>query len=259
MAFKKAVKAGEAKKYGATPLLDGGVYDARILSIVDLGMQPGSPQYPEPKPKLEFRFELLDEFMVGEDGSVDETAPRVFNYEVTYNEDGYMDEKANIYKLIAAIPAGFELELADMVGLPVTVMIQKYILKSGKNAGKEANKVTSVLPMKAKSIAIAGPLINKPLFFDLGEPDLAVWAKLYKGNPYAHQDRIMASTSFAGSLLQKMLGIEPTPPDDDSDQDNDDGFPENDADQDAQPPVDTTPEPALADSDDSGVDDDSPY
>ena len=252
MAFKKAVKAGESKKYGATPLLDAGTYDARILSIVDLGMQPGSPQYPEPKPKLEFRFELLDEFMVSEDGSVDESAPRVFNYEVTYNEDGYMDEKANIYKLISAIPSGFELELSDMVGLPVTVMIQKYIKKSGKNAGKEDNKVTSVLPMKAKNIATAGPLINKPFFFDLGEPDLAVWGKLFKGNPYAHQDRIMASASFAGSLLQKMLGIEPTPPDDDSDQDGDDGFPANDADQDA--PVDTTPEPEV-----ETADDDSPY
>lgn len=254
MAFKKAVKAGESKKYGVTPLLDPGAYDARILSIVDLGMQPGSPQYPEPKPKLEFRFELLDEFMVGEDGTVDETAPRVFNYEVTYNEDGYMDEKANIYKIIAALPNGFELELSEMVGLPVAVMIQKYKKVSGKNAGKEDNKITSVLPMKAKDVANAGPLINKPLFFDLGEPDLAVWGKLYKGNPYAHQDRIMASSSFAGSLLQKMLGIEPEVPADGSDQDNDDGFPANDADQDA--PVDTTPE--VEETADAG-DDDSPY
>lgn len=258
MAFKKAVKAGESKKYGVTPLLDAGTYDARILSIVDLGMQPGSPTYPEPKPKLEFRFELLDEFMVKEDGTIDEEAPRVFNYEVTYNEDGYMDEKANIYKLISAIPNGFELELSEMVGLPVTVMIQKYKKASGKNAGKEDNKVTAVLPMKAKDVAKAGPLINKPLFFDLGEPDLAVWGKLYKGNQYAHQDRIMASSSFAGSLLQKMLGIEPDAPADDSDQDNNDGFPDNDADQDAQDPVDTTPEPeaeAIGDE----VDDDSPY
>lgn len=254
MAFKKAVKAGESKKYGVTPLLDPGAYDARILSIVDLGMQPGSPSYPEPKPKLEFRFELLDEFMVSEDGTVDESAPRVFNYEVTYNEDGYMDEKANIYKIISALPNGFELELSEMVGLPVAVMIQKYKKVSGKNAGKEDNKITAVLPMKAKDVATAGPLVNKPMFFDLGEPDLAVWGKLYKGNQYAHQDRIMASSSFAGSLLQKMLGIEPTVPNDDSDQDNNDGFPENDADQDA--PVDTTPE--VEETADAG-DDDSPY
>lgn len=255
MAFKKAVKAGEAKKYGATPLLDAGTYDARILSIVDLGMQPGSPQYPEHKPKLEFRFELLDEFMVSEDGSIDESAPRVFNYEVTYNEDGYMDEKANIYKLIAAIPGGFELDLAEMVGLPVTVMIQKYVKKSGKNAGKEDNKITSVLPMKAKNIAVAGPLINKPLFFDLGEPDLAVWGKLYKGNIYAHQDRIMASSSFNGSALQKLLGIAATPVE--GGDDEGDGFPDDDSDQDGPAvQVDTTPEPVL---ETAGEDEDSPY
>ena len=104
MAFKKAVKAGEKKKYGNTPLLDAGTYDARVLSIVDLGMQPGSPQYPEPKLKLEFRFELLDEFMVSEDGSVDEKAPRVFSFEVTYNEDGRVIERIWLVRLLIVQP-----------------------------------------------------------------------------------------------------------------------------------------------------------
>lgn len=252
MAFKKAVKAGEKKKYGATPLLDAGTYDARILSIVDLGLQPGSPQYPEHKPKLEFRFELQDEYMVGEDGTVDETAPRVFNYEVTYNEDGYMDEKANIYKVISAIPNGFELELSEMVGAAVTVMIQKYIKKSGKNAGKEDNKITSVLPMKAKSIALATPLVNTPLFFDLGEPDLAVWNKLYKGNAYAQQDRIIASGSFEGSALQKLLGIVPAI-DPDAD---DDGFPDDNYE---QADVDVPVREAVVEPEEELETEDSPY
>ena len=69
MAFAKPVKAGDKVKSTA-PLLDEGVYPARILSIVDLGMQPGSPQYPEEKLKLEFRFELLDEFNFFSPGSV---------------------------------------------------------------------------------------------------------------------------------------------------------------------------------------------
>lgn len=59
-----------------------------------------------------------------------------------------MDEKANIYKLISAIPDGFTLDLNEMIGAPVTVMIQKYKKQSGKNAGKEDNKITSVLPVK---------------------------------------------------------------------------------------------------------------
>ena len=246
MAFKKAVKAGEKKKYGNTPLLDAGTYDARVLSIVDLGMQPGSPQYPEPKLKLEFRFELLDEFMVSEDGSVDEKAPRVFSFEVTYNEDGYMDEKANIYKLISAIPDGFTLDLNEMIGAPVTVMIQKYKKQSGKNAGKEDNKITSVLPMKAKNISVAGPLVNTPFFFDLGEPDLAVWKKLFKGNQYAHQDRIMASPSFQGSKLQKLLGIEA--PEHEEEEEVDDGFEEVDVDADVPDMSDDTQEHVPVDA-----------
>lgn len=207
MAFNKPVKAGE-KKNTTAPLLDAGVYPARILSIVDLGMQPGSPQFPEPKLKLEFRFELLDEFMLDEEGNVLKDKPRVFSYEVTYNEDGYMNEKANIYKLIAAIPNGFEKELSEFIGQPVTVMIQKYVKKSGKNAGKEDNKVASVLTMKAKDIDSAPALVNKPLFFDMGNPDLETWNRLYSGNPYAQRDRIMASTSFQGSKIQALLGGE---------------------------------------------------
>lgn len=209
MAFDKPTKAGDKVK-GNAPLLDAGVYPARILSIVDLGMQPGSPQFPEPKLKLEFRFELLDEFMLDEEGKVLLDKPRVFSYEVTYNSDGYMNEKANIYKLISAIPNGFEMSLKDMIGQPVNVMLQKYVKKSGKNAGKEDNKIASVLTMKAKDIPDAPALVNSPVFFDMNDPDLETWNKLYSGNPYAQRDRILASTSFNGSKIQAMLGIEGT-------------------------------------------------
>lgn len=209
MAFKQAVKAEDVSKKGTAPVLDAGVYPARILSIVDLATQPGSPQYPDPKRKLEFRMECLDEFMVDEAGEPIPDKPRTFNYEVSYNEDGYMHEKSSIYKLLAAIPNGFKLSLADMLGAPVSLMLTKYTKKSGKNAGKDDNKIVSVLPMKAKDIPGAAPLVGKPLFFDFSEPDLEVFGKLFKGNPYAAQDRIKASTDFAGSLLAQLLGEAP--------------------------------------------------
>ena len=209
MAFKKPVQAGDKVKTTA-PLLDAGVYNARILSIVDLGIQPGSPQFPEEKLKLEFRFELCDEFMCDEAGELLKDKPRVFSYEVTYNEDGFMSEKSSIYKLISAIPNGFEFDLDELIGKPVDVMIQKYVKKSGKNAGKEDNKIASILTMKAKDAAQAPQLVNTPLFFDMSEPTLEVWNKLYSGNPYAQRDRIMASKSFNGSKIQALLGMEAT-------------------------------------------------
>lgn len=209
MAFKQAVKAEDVTKKGNAPVLDAGVYPARILSIIDLATQPGSPQYPDPKLKLEFRMECLDEFMVDDAGEPIADKPRTFNYEVSYNADGYMHEKSSIYKLLAAIPNGFTLSLCDMVGAPVSLMLTKYVKKSGKNAGKDDNKIASVLPMKAKDIPNAAPLVGKPLFFDFSEPDLEVFNKLFKGNQYAAQDRIKASTDFPGSLLAKLLGEAP--------------------------------------------------
>jgi hypothetical protein len=235
MAFAKPVKAGDKVKSTA-PLLDEGVYPARILSIVDLGMQPGSPQYPEEKLKLEFRFELLDEFMLDEEGKVLTDKPRVFSYEVTYNADGYMNEKANIYKLISAIPEGFTMSLSEMIGTPVNVMISKYIKKSGKNAGKEDNKVVSVLTMKAKEVAAAPALINTPLFFDMAEPTMEAWNKLYSGNKYAQRDRIMASSSFQGSLIQKMLGATPEEVSDSNEDDAPNELVDEDVDLDADVP-----------------------
>jgi hypothetical protein len=214
MAFKQAVKAEDVSKKGTAPVLDAGVYPARILSIVDLATQPGSPQYPDPKRKLEFRMECLDEFMVDDAGEPIADKPRTFNYEVSYNEDGYMHEKSSIYKLLAAIPNGFTLSLADMLGAPVSLMLTKYVKKSGKNAGKDDNKIVSVLPMKAKDIPNAAPLVGKPLFFDFSEPDVETFNKLFKGNQYAAQDRIKASTDYPGSLLAQLLGEAPANDDD---------------------------------------------
>lgn len=260
MAFKQAVKAEDVSKKGNAPVLDAGVYPARILSIVDLATQPGSPQYPDPKLKLEFRMECLDEFMKDDEGNDILDKPRVFSYEVSYNADGYMHEKSSVYKLLAAIPEGFTLSLKDMVGAPVSLMLTKYTKKSGKNAGKEDNKIASVLPMKAKDIPNAAKLIGTPLFFDFSEPDLEVFNKLFKGNPYAAQERIKASTDYPGSLLAKLLGDETAaaPADDapaaDDAQYNDDEFEQAQSTM-GEGPVDDA-EPA---DDEPAADDDAPY
>ena len=89
------------------------------------------------------------------------------------------------------------------------------------------------------------PLVNTPFFFDLGEPDLAVWKKLFKGNQYAHQDRIMASPSFQGSKLQKLLGIEAP---EHEEEEVDDGFEEVDVDADVPDMSDDTPEHQAVDA-----------
>ena len=229
MAFKKA-KQSTGGAALAAPVLDAGSYHARLVHIIDLGLQPGSPTYPDPKDKLKFTFELMDEFCFekAEDGSYDEDTPlldkpRFFHYECTYNPDGYMGENSNIYPLMQTLSPSFlkngnmEEELGDLLGRPVNVVLSKYVKNSGKRKGQEDNKVTGITSMKKKEFQTlkvmkenGAPanlqLVNESYFFDLDEPTLEVFNKLNKGNIYCDQDKILASSAYRGSKLAILRG-----------------------------------------------------
>lgn len=208
MAFKKPTLGG-GNGGGAIelrPVLEVGMYPARIYQVVDLGLQPGSAAYPDPKYKLEIGFELLDENMVDKDGNAIEGSPAKFTMEIAYNPDGYMHEKSGIFKFYSAVNPEFDKGPEELLTLPCMVMVVQDKRKSGKFAGEIYSKVTAVAPMKAKDIAKAPALVNAPLYFDLSEPLLDSWAQLTKGNQYAQQDRIKNSLEYAKTPLPALLG-----------------------------------------------------
>lgn len=229
MAFKRAKQSTGGASLAA-PILDAGSYHARLVHIIDLGLQPGSPSYPDPKTKLKFTFELMDEFCFekADDDSYNEDAPlmdkpRFFHYEVTYNSDGYMGENSNIYPLMQVLSPSFlktgnmEEELGDLLGRPVNVVLSRYIKAGGKRKGQEDNKVTGITSMKKKEFQTlkvmkenGSPanleLVNEAYFFDLDEPNLDTFNKLNKGNQYCDQDKILASSAYAGSKLAILRG-----------------------------------------------------
>lgn len=243
MALFTAPTEQSSKAPSIAPLLEAGGYPARVARIIDLGKQPGSQNFPEPQYKMLITFELLDEFMkeVGEDGNPimvqdpdeDEGVlmqkdlldkPRWFDFEFSYNPDGYMGENSHLYKFMKAVDAfavpanpeqgiaGHEAkQLIDLLGEPLTVTLIQKATKSGKNAGKLGNRISAFSPMKSKDKKSARPLVNETVFFNLGEPDVTVFAKLPGGdNPYAIKNRILSNLEFNGSALQKALGQEPT-------------------------------------------------
>lgn len=243
MALFQAPTKDSGKAPSKAPLLESGGYPARLVRLIDLGKQPGSGQYPEPSYKLLGTFELLDEYMketneAGEivmiqdpDGEPGEMIgkdlldkPRWFDFEFTYNPDGYMGDRSHIYKFIQAID-GFEVkpdpangiaghpakELKDMLGEPLNVTLVSYTKKSGKNAGQLANKISGFTSMKSKEKREARALINPTVFFDLGEPDVEVFNKLPGGDhEWAIKNRILGNLEFNGSKLQAALGQAPT-------------------------------------------------
>lgn len=211
MAFKKATTVSNTTS--TAEILEEAAYEARIVQIIDIGLQKAVPNpkivTPKDQYKLVIKFELSDEFMSDESGKPDPKKPRWFDFEVAYTPDGYMHPKSILLKLWNAVGATEDWDLKDLVGKPVSVMLSKYIRKSGKNVGKEANKVSAVIKMKEKLAAKLPPLVNPPLFFDLAEPDLAVFKSLPSGNEFAIQERILANMNFEGSKLDCLIrGVE---------------------------------------------------
>ena len=238
MAFAAPTLASN-KTPSAAPLLESGGYPARVCRIIDLGLQPGSAKYPEPSLKLLVTFELLDEFMkevdaegkmvMVQDPDEDEGVmmakniedkPRWFDFEFTYNADGFMGENSNIFKFAKAIDAlevkpnleqGIQghpaKNLPDWLTEPLIVGLIQYTKQSGKNAGQVANKIATFSPMKSKEKKEAKPLINPTVFFDMSEPDLEVFNKLPGGeSPYAIKNRITNGVDFYKTPLAALLG-----------------------------------------------------
>lgn len=243
MALMKAPTQASNKAPSSAPLLEAGGYPARVSRIIDLGKQKGSVKFPEPQYKMLVTFELLEEFMqeVDADGKVImiqdpdgepgemigkniEDKPRWFDFEFSYNPDGFMGDNSHIYKFMKAVDAlevkpnpeqgivGHEAKnLVDLLGEPLTVGLVTYTKQGGKNAGQIANKIATFSPMKSKEKRDARALINPTLIFDLGEPDVEVFGKLPGGDSeYAIKNRILANLEFDGSALQAALGQKPT-------------------------------------------------
>ena len=241
MAFAAPTLASN-KTPSAAPLLEAGGYPARVCRIIDLGLQPGSAKYPNPQLKLLVTFELLKEFMkeVDAEGNMVmvqdpdedegvmmaknlEDKPRWFDFEFSYNADGFMGDNSHIYKFAKAIDA-LEVkanleqnivghpakDLKDWLTEPLIVGLTQYTKQSGKNQGQVSNKVSTFSPMRTKEKREAKELVNPTVFFDMSNPDLEVFNKLPGGDsPYAIKNRITTGPKFAESKLAVLLGGKP--------------------------------------------------
>lgn len=164
-ATEKTSGGGTGQKMEA-PLLPNGGYPAILSRIIDLGEQPGSPQYPDPSYKMALVFECLDEFMVDEEGKEIPTAPREFDFEVSYNLDGYMSAKSKLHGVMAALE-GFEKPLKDLLGTICTIALTQKATK--KDAAKFYNAITAISAMREKDQARYGdnPAILPTMMFSL--------------------------------------------------------------------------------------------
>lgn len=186
------------------PILDLGTYPARLVRIIDLGLQNQRPYKGQEKPpahEIMLTYELLDAFMVDEEGNELEDKPRWISETFPlYNLTADLAKSTKRY--LALDPnMDFDGDFTKLIGVPCNVTIVHGQGK-GKNLGKVYENIGSVTGMREKDAKRAPQLIGEGSFFTLDEPDMEVFGKF----PKWLQDKIKTNLEFPGSRLEAMLG-----------------------------------------------------
>lgn len=201
-----SLNLNKQKKGGGTaqPLIEVGTYPARLIRVLDMGMQAQAPYQGQDKPPahmVDFTYELLDVFMVDKDGKEDEEKPRWISE--TFPLHHPSADLAKSTKRAKALDPNddFKFDLTAMVGQPCMLTI---VQKQSK--GNTYANVGNITVMRAKDVEKAPKLKNEPVVFTLDDPDLEV----FKSFPDWIQEKIKGNLEFKGSKLDQMLGGSPT-------------------------------------------------
>lgn len=197
-----ALNASKVKQESSSPrapTLDEGAYPARLVGIIDLGLQPQSygGEAKAPKNQLQIIYESTDEFMPDEDGNPNEEKPRWFWEDFPLNH--IKSDKATSTKRYMALDPQLEFngDWAKLIGRPVIVGLTR---TKGRD-GNEYNNVGSTSTMRAKEADKLPELVNSPILFDLESPDVDV----FNGLPNRLQEKIKENLEYEGSKLEALL------------------------------------------------------
>lgn len=177
-----------------------GVYPARVVQVVDLGVQAQRPfQGQEKKPVNEIMlgYELVDTFLVDENGNELEDKPRWISETIPLHP--LIADKAKSTKRYEALDPGkqFDGDFSQLVNIPCNVTVI-----NNENQGKVYDNVAGVAAMRPRDAAKCPELKNPAKVFSLEAPDLQVFNSL----PKWIQEKIQKNLNYQGSKLQILLG-----------------------------------------------------
>ena len=180
--------------------LEPGNYPARVVQIIDFGLQPQRPYKGEDKPpaqEIGITYELLDEFMKDEEGADIEDKPRWISENFPLR-----NLKADLAKSTKRYNA---LDVTNEYGGDFSQLLETPCMVTVVNnasGDKIYDNVGNVSPMRPRDAANAPELVNPSKFFDLDAPNLEVFTSF----PQWIQDKIKGNLNYKGSLLEKALG-----------------------------------------------------
>lgn len=198
-----AKKVGNNKKFVEQPDLVG-VYPARLVQLIDLGLQAQKPfkgKDKDPVQMIMLTYELVDEFMKDEDGEDVADKPRWVS-EILPFYGLFADKAKSTQRYLAFDPKDeFDGDFSQCIGLPINVT-----LVTNQVGDKTYTNVAAIAAMRPKEAAACEDLVNPSKVFDLTDPDMEVFNAL----PEWIQTKIKENLNFAASPLEaKLKGDKP--------------------------------------------------
>ena len=206
--------------------LEVGTYAARVVQVLDLGVQAQRPYKGEEKPPVHevmLTYELTEEFMKDDDGEDIEDKPRFISE--TFPFRSLQSDLAKSTKRYRALDPEekFGGDFTLLIGSPCNVTVTQ---NEGKN-GRIYNNISGISPMQSSKAKGLPELINEPKVFLMDSPDPEVFESL----PEWIQEKMKSNINFEGSPLQATLSGKPiTPKDEEKEDDVPDFDDEDDAD-----------------------------
>lgn len=184
------------------PVLEPGTYKARIVQVVDLGLQPqpdfqGQPK--KPSYVISVTYELVEEFMKDEDGEDIEDKPRWISERLNLHNLSQDRAKSTIRYKSLDPQNTYEGDWSRLVDMPCYVTLVEW-----EKQGKKGNNVAGVSSPREKEKKSWPPLVNSSVVFDLSSPDVSV----FNSFPDWMKDIIKTNLEFKGSELERLLGKE---------------------------------------------------
>lgn len=194
-----ANKAGGNKQFAPQANIVAGNYPARLAQIIDMGLQAQKPYQGKDKAPVQeimFTYELVDEFMKGEDGEDLVDKPRWISETMPFH-GLYADKAKSTQRYNAFDPSGaFDGDISRAIGLPINVAVVNNVV-----GDKTYDNVGAVSTMRPRDAEKCPGLKNPSKVFDLDAPDMAVFNAL----PKWVQDKIKGNLNYNGSPLHRAL------------------------------------------------------
>jgi hypothetical protein len=176
-----------------------GVYPARLVQIIDYGLQPQKPykgQDKAPAFEIGLTYELVDEFMKDEEGNDVEDKPRWISETLPFY-GLYADKAKSTQRYLAFDPdQRWEGDFSQAIGLPVNVTVV-----NNANGDKIYDNVANIAAMRPRDAAACPELKNPSKVFDLDNPDMDT----FKAFPKWIQEKIQSNLNYKGSALEKAV------------------------------------------------------